>query len=112
MKKPIEVCVTGLGHPEGPFELDDGRVIYANTYVSEIGFCDPKTNKAGTFAKVGGGPNACVLGSDGYVYSTQTPNGRRLGRADPPSAFDPEDEPLRRGVDPRDRGGRRQIRRP
>ena len=55
MKKPITVCVAGLGHPEGPYELDDGRVIYANSYLSEIGVWDPKTGKAGTFAKVGGG---------------------------------------------------------
>jgi gluconolactonase len=74
MKKPTTVCVTGLGHPEGPYELDDGRVIYANTYASEIGVWEPKTGKAGTFAKVGGGPNACMLGTDGAVYSTQTPN--------------------------------------
>ena len=26
------------------------------------------------YADVGGGPNACMLGSDGCVYSTQTPN--------------------------------------
>jgi gluconolactonase len=74
LKKPIKVCVSGLGHPEGPFELDDGRVIYANSYASEIGVWDPTTGKAASFAKVGGGPNACVLGSDGCVYSTQTPN--------------------------------------
>src|SRR5271154_2963872 len=74
MKKPITVCAVGLGHPEGPYELDDGRVIYANSYLSEIGVWDPKTGKAGTFAKVGGGPNACMLGSDRCVYSTQTPN--------------------------------------
>ena len=74
MKKPITVCTTGLGHPEGPYELDDGRVIYANTYASAIGVWDPKTNQAGVYADVGGGPNACMLGSDGYVYSTQTPN--------------------------------------
>jgi gluconolactonase len=74
MKKPMTVCVTGLGHPEGPYELDDGRVIYANTYKSEIGVYDPKTGKSGTFAFVGGGPNACMLGTDGCVYSTQTPN--------------------------------------
>ncbi len=71
MKKPITVCTTGLGHPEGPYELDDGRVIYANSYASAIGVWDPKTNKAGVYADVGGGPNACMLGSDGAVYSTQ-----------------------------------------
>ena len=74
MKKPTTVRATGLGHPEGPYELDDGRVIFANTYASEIGFWDPKTNKQGQFAFVGGGPNACMLGTDGAVYSTQTPN--------------------------------------
>ncbi len=74
MKKPMTICATGLGHPEGPYELDDGRVIYANTYASEIGVWDPWTGKAGTFAFVGGGPNACMLGTDGCVYSTQTPN--------------------------------------
>ncbi|HEY5081587.1 MAG TPA: SMP-30/gluconolactonase/LRE family protein [Bauldia sp.] len=71
MKKSIKVCTTGLGHPEGPYELDDGRVIYANSYASAIGVWDPKTNKAGVYADVGGGPNACMLGSDGAVYSTQ-----------------------------------------
>ena len=74
MKKPITVCATGHGHPEGPYEHDDGRVIYANSYASEIGVWDPKTGEAGVFAEVGGGPNACMLGSDGCVYSTQTPN--------------------------------------
>lgn len=73
MKKPMITRATGLGHPEGPYELDDGRVIYANTYASEIGVWDPKTNTQGTYAFVGGGPNACMLGSDGAVYSTQTP---------------------------------------
>lgn len=74
MKRPQIIRATGLGHPEGPYELDDNRVIYANTYKSEIGFWDPKTNTQGTFAFVGGGPNACMLGTDGAVYVTQTPN--------------------------------------
>jgi gluconolactonase len=74
MKRPQVIRATGLGHPEGPYELDDGRVIYANTYASEIGYWDPKTGKQGQFAFVGGGPNACMLGTDGAIYSTQTPN--------------------------------------
>lgn len=73
MKKPIVTRATGLGHPEGPYELDDGRVIFANTYASEIGVWDPKSGTQGRFAFVGGGPNACMLGSDGAIYSTQTP---------------------------------------
>ena len=74
MKKPSITRATGLGHPEGPYELDDGRVIFANSYASEIGYWDPKTNKQGQYAFVGGGPNACMLGTDGAIYSTQTPN--------------------------------------
>lgn len=74
MKKPSITRATGLGHPEGPYELDDGRVIFANTYASEIGFWDPRSGKQGTYAFVGGGPNACMLGTDGAIYSTQTPN--------------------------------------
>ena len=41
MKKPIEVVSEGLGHPEGPYALPDGRVIFANTYASEVGVWDP-----------------------------------------------------------------------
>ena len=111
MKKPITVCTGGLGHPEGPYELDDGRVIYANTYLSEIGLWDPKTGKAGVYANVGGGPNACMLGSDGCVYSTQTPNVGAWVGAGPPTAVDPEDQPLRKSRDPRHRGGWREVRR-
>jgi gluconolactonase len=87
MKKPIKVCTTGLGHPEGPYELDDGRVIYANSYAESIGVWDPKTNKAGVYAAVGGGPNACMLGSDGAVYSTQyaTIGGWKAKAQRPPS---------------------------
>ena len=72
MKKPIEVLAEGLGHPEGPDVLPDGRVVYANTYASEVGVWEPTKGK-GTYAYTGGGPNACVLGSDGCIYVTQSP---------------------------------------
>jgi gluconolactonase len=68
-----EVLATGLGHPEGPYVLPDGRVIFANTYFSELGVWEAGKGTS-TFARTGGGPNACMLGSDGYVYVTQTPN--------------------------------------
>jgi gluconolactonase len=73
MKKPMQVLVEGLGHPEGPCLLPDGRVAFANTFRSEIGFWDPKGGRSGTYAMTGGGPNACVLGSDGDLYCTNTP---------------------------------------
>ncbi len=72
MKKPIQVLAEGLGHPEGPYVLPDGRVVFANTYRSEIGVYEPG-GRIGTYAFTGGGPNACMLGSDGYVYCTNTP---------------------------------------
>jgi gluconolactonase len=68
-----EVLATGLGHPEGPYVLPDGRVVFANTYFSELGVWEEGKGTS-TFAHTGGGPNACMLGSDGYVYVTQTPN--------------------------------------
>src|SRR3954462_15511880 len=72
MKKPIEVGGEGLGHPEGPDVLPDGRVVFANTYASEIGVWERGKGKS-TYAYTGGGPNAAMLGSDGYVYNTQCP---------------------------------------
>ena len=72
MKKPMKVVAEGLGHPEGPYPLSDGRVVFANTYKSEIGVWDPERG-TGTYAFMGGGPNACMLGSDGLVYCTNTP---------------------------------------
>lgn len=68
----MRVLVEGLGHPEGPCLLPDGRVVFANTFRSEIGFWDPRGG-SGTYAVTGGGPNACVLGSDGDLYCTNTP---------------------------------------
>lgn len=72
MREPNEILSEGLGHPEGPYALPDGRVVFANTYASEIGAWEPD-GSTGTYAYTGGGPNACMLGSDGYVYITQCP---------------------------------------
>jgi gluconolactonase len=72
MKKPIEVVSEGLGHPEGPYALPDGRVVFANTYASEVGVWE-RGKGTGTYAHTGGGPNACMLGSDDCVYLTQCP---------------------------------------
>ena len=72
MTLTVDVVGEGLGHPEGPCPLDDGRVLFANTYASEVGVWDPHSG-TGTYAHTGGGPNACMLGSDGAVYLTQCP---------------------------------------
>ena len=62
----------GLGHPEGPDVLPDGSVVFANTYAGEIAIWNPR-NGLSTYARTGGGPNACTIGSDGAVYVTQCP---------------------------------------
>jgi gluconolactonase len=72
MRKPIEIVAEGLGHPEGPCPLPDGRIVLANTYASEVSVWEPGKG-VGTFADTGGGPNACMLGSDGALYVTQCP---------------------------------------
>ena len=76
MKRPVTTLVEGLGHPEGPDVLPDGRIVMVETYTgklvawsAELGLHD--------YALCGGGPNACVLGSDGAVYLTQ--NGGTAG---------------------------------
>lgn len=70
MRRPVQVVAEGLGHPEGPDVLPDGRVVFANTYASEAGVWKPGSAGATTYAYTGGGPNACTLGSDGLVYLT------------------------------------------
>lgn len=71
-----EQVATGLGWPEGPSVLDDGRVIFVETYRSRIGVWSPDAG-AGEYVVTGGGPNATALASDGSVYLTQ--NGGVVG---------------------------------
>jgi gluconolactonase len=73
MNRPVAILSEGLGHPEGPYVLPDGRVVFANSYRSEIGVWDAKGG-TGRYAFTGGAPNACMLGTDGYVYITNCPN--------------------------------------
>lgn len=70
MKKPMTVLAEGLGHPEGPYVMPDGRIVFTNSYKSEIAVTDPNSGKTSTYAFTGGAPNACMLGSDGKVYYT------------------------------------------
>ena len=36
MRKPIETLAGGLGHPEGPDILPDGRIVMVETYTSKL----------------------------------------------------------------------------
>src|SRR5688572_32657168 len=81
MKKPIETLAGGLGHPEGPDIMPDGRIVMVETYTSMIVAWSPELG-IHYYAPCGGGPNASMLGSDGALYITQ--NGSTVGawRAD------------------------------
>ncbi len=76
MRKPIETLADGLGHPEGPDVLPDGRIVMVETYRSRIAAWSQERG-IHRYADCGGGPNACMLGSDGALYITQ--NGGTVG---------------------------------
>ena len=76
MEAPIETLAEGLGHPEGPDILPDGRIVMVETYTSRL-IAWTAERGIHTYADCGGGPNACMLGSDGAVYVTQ--NGGTVG---------------------------------
>jgi gluconolactonase len=76
MRGPIDTLATGLGHPEGPDILPDGRIVFVETYTSKI-VAWSADRGLHDYARCGGGPNACMLGSDGAVYITQ--NGGTVG---------------------------------
>ena len=76
MRKPIETLAAGLGHPEGPDVLLDGRIVMVETYTGKI-LAWSAERGLHDYAVCGGGPNACMLGSDGAVYITQ--NGGTAG---------------------------------
>ena len=98
MTGSIEIVAEGLGHPEGPDVLPDGRVVFANTYKSEASVWE-EGKGVSTYAFTGGGPNACMLGSDGYVV----PDRRRVAGAGAQTAFDPARCSQRLGRDRRHR---------
>jgi gluconolactonase len=72
MRKAIAILAEGIGQPEGPCVLPDGRVVFTNTYRSEIVSWDAR-HGVRRYAHTGGAPNACLLGSDGDVYIANCP---------------------------------------
>jgi len=76
MHKSIETLAAGLGHPEGPDVLPDGRIVMVETYRSKITVWSAEGGVS-DYAICGGGPNACMLGADTAVYITQ--NGGTVG---------------------------------
>ncbi len=76
MKVAVETLADGLGHPEGPDLLPDGRIVLVETYTSKI-VAWSRDRGIHDYADCGGGPNACLLGDDA-LYITQ--NGGTVGR--------------------------------
>jgi gluconolactonase len=72
MRRTGVVLAEGIGSPEGPCVLPDGRVVFTNTYKSEILSWDVKEGVR-SYAYTGGAPNSCLLGSDGLVYIANCP---------------------------------------
>lgn len=81
MDRTVTTLADGLGHPEGPDVLPDGRIVMVETYTGKIVVFDDAKGVE-DYVICNGGPNACLLGADGAVYITQ--NGGTVGdwRAD------------------------------
>ena len=76
MRRPIDTLAEGLGHPEGPDVLPDGRIVFVETYTSKV-LAWSAERGIHDYVDCGGGPNACMLGSAGELYITQ--NGGTVG---------------------------------
>ena len=68
----VRQLAAGLGFPEGPTVLPDGRLIFCDGNIGELSLY--AGGAVSTFAVTGGSPWGAVLGSDGAVYVTQGGN--------------------------------------
>jgi gluconolactonase len=66
------LLASGLGFPEGPVVMPDGRIVFCDGNVGELLVWDG--NEVGTFGRTGGSPWGAVRGTDGAVYVTQGGN--------------------------------------
>ena len=65
-------CASGLGFPEGPVVMGDGRVVFCDGNTGELlVYADGAVS---AYARTGGSPWGAVLGSDGAIYVTQGGN--------------------------------------
>jgi gluconolactonase len=66
------LLASGLGFPEGPTIMPDGRIVLCDGNTGELlAYADGRVTR---FARTGGSPWGTVLGSDGAVYVTQGGN--------------------------------------
>ena len=73
----LEMIAAGLGWPEGPAALPDGRLVFVESYRSQLAVVSAHGGAPRRFAYVAGAPNSCVLGAEGWVYVCQ--NGGTVG---------------------------------
>ncbi len=66
------LLVSGLGFPEGPVIIGDGRLVFCDGNIGEL--LVYRDGAAATFARTGGSPWGTVLGTDGAIYVTQGGN--------------------------------------
>src|SRR5713101_7713988 len=66
------LLASGLGFPEGPVVMPDGRIVFCDGNVGELLVYQGGT--VSTFARTGGSPWGAVLGTDGAIYVTQGGN--------------------------------------
>lgn len=66
------LLASGLGFPEGPVVMPDGRLVFCDGNTGELLVWDG--GEVSTFAHTGGSPWGAVLGTDGAIYVTQGGN--------------------------------------
>jgi gluconolactonase len=71
-----QMIASGLGWPEGPTVLPDGRLVFVESYKSQLTVVGAD-GEPRLFAYVAGAPNSCVLGAGGDIYLCQ--NGGTVG---------------------------------
>ena len=72
----VELVAEGLGWPEGPTILPDGRALIVDSFRSQLTVVGADRVPR-RFAYVAGAPNSCVLGIEGWIYVCQ--NGGTVG---------------------------------
>jgi gluconolactonase len=66
------LLASGLGFPEGPAVMGDGRIVLCDGNTGEL--LVYQHEKISTYARTGGSPWGTVLGTDGAIYVTQGGN--------------------------------------
>lgn len=71
-----ELLVGGLGWPEGPSILEDGTIVFVDSYASQVTMWTPERGPE-RYAYTAGAPNSCVVGAGDVLYVCQ--NGGTTG---------------------------------